>query len=112
MSDETPRLADDRVPEVLERLFRRVDASDRLHGIHLDVVALRGEVRAGNVTLEGVTKTVYGNGTPGLKTDVDRLVQDLLDRRWRDRALWAVVLTTLSGVVLLLIQTFVIGGKP
>lgn len=110
--DEIPKLTADRTVAVMERIFAKIENREKLHAIHLDVVALRGEARATTTSVDLMSKTVYGNGTPGLKTHVDRLVQDLIDRRWRERVLWGVVLTTLSGVVMLLIQTYLVGGRP
>jgi hypothetical protein len=82
------------------RLFAKLDTRDMLHAIHLDVVALRGETRTSTTSLDAMSKLVHGNGTPGLRTHVDRLIQEAADRRWRDRMLWGVSLSTAATVLL------------
>jgi hypothetical protein len=110
--DEIPALTPERQIAVMERLFARIENREKLHEIHLDLVALRGEQRAANAKLEEMGKTLYGNGTPGLKTHVDRLNQDLSDRKWRERVLWAAVVTALVGELFLLVRPLITGAHP
>lgn len=93
-------MSEDHATDFEARVLAKLDASDKLHQIHLDLVALRGETRASGLSLETMAKIVYGNGTPGLRTHVDRLVQAEADRKWRDRMLWGVSLSTAATVLL------------
>lgn len=104
-------MGDESVANALDRLNVRFDNREILHRIDKAVLELGGKVEASNTLLGGVAKTVYGNGVPGLKTDVDRLVQVAAAREWERRALWAAVLTALVGEIIVLLNTFVLNVK-
>ena len=108
--DDSIGLASDRHTLALERLSQKIDNRDLLYKIHVDVVAHRGETRSSAATLSELAKTVYGNGTPGLKTHVDRLVQDFNDRRWRDRLVIGAVITTLMVELFSIFKPLISGG--
>jgi hypothetical protein len=44
-----------------------------------------------------ITYDLNGNGKPGLKTEVDRLVQTEVSRRWHFRAIWGAVVAAIIG---------------
>ena len=76
---------DEDLTKMLDRLMARIDNREVLHRVDVTVTRMEGEQRASNARLEGVAKIIYGNGVPGLKTDVDRLMQEAIGRRWERR---------------------------
>ena len=79
---------------------------DRLNNIQLDVRELHADHR--NLSekvddvkdeVEKVSHTLNGNGTPGLKLEVDRLKQSEARRRWLNRAIMGAVLSIIVWLI-------------
>lgn len=100
-------LVADNVVRALNEVHARLDNREVLHRIDLAVTRIEGEQRASSSRLEATMKTVYGNGVPGLKTDVDRLVQDAVNRKWQTRLLWGVLASAIVGEVILFLNRFI-----
>jgi hypothetical protein len=79
---------------------------DRLSNIQLDVRELHSDHRNLSEKVDDVrdeiekfNHTINGNGTPGMKVEIDRLKQAEARRRWLNRAVIGTVLSIIVWLV-------------
>lgn len=109
MADE---LGNDKLAVVLDRLFARIDNREKLHEMHLALQRIEQRQQQQTLDIEEVRDSVYGNGIPGIKTNVDRLLQDFESRQWRDRLIITGLLLALIGEAVAFIHWSVSINNP
>ena len=55
--------------------------------------SMRDHIRADETHFQKIGDVIDGNGTPGMKTRMDRIEQVEASRKWHIRTLWAAIVT-------------------